>query len=89
MALGAESSDVLRLVIGQGMRPVLVGAGLGLAASALLARTLGGLLYGVGATDPATLGAVVAILLAVSLSAIAVPARRATRVDPVVALRSE
>ncbi len=87
MALGAEQRDILRLVVGQGLRPVLLGATLGLVAALVLGRTLAGLLYGIRATDPLTLLAVAAVLLAVALLAIVVPARRAARVDPAVALR--
>jgi len=89
MALGAERSAVRRLVVVQGMRLVALGVVLGLAGSLLLTRFLKGMLYGVGTTDVATLVTVPLVLLAVALVATVLPAARATRVDPVVALRSE
>jgi len=89
VALGARSRDVLRLVVTQGMRPVLAGVVLGLAASLALTRLMEGLLFGVSATDPATFAATAALLSAVALAACLVPALRATRVDPAAALRQE
>jgi putative ABC transport system permease protein len=89
MALGAERSDVLRLVIGQGMIPVWAGLIAGLCIAVALSRTLSGVLYGVNPTDPLTFGAVSLVLIIISLMACAAPARRATRVDPLVALRYE
>ncbi|MCW5981447.1 MAG: ABC transporter permease [Bryobacteraceae bacterium] len=89
MALGARQADVLRVVVGQGMLPVLAGLALGLAASFGLTRLMTGMLYGVSAGDPATLIGVALTLTAVALVAILVPARRAARVAPVAALRSE
>jgi putative ABC transport system permease protein len=89
VALGARTRDVLRLVVGQGMRPVLFGVVAGLAASFALTRLLEGLLFGVSATDPATFAATAAVLAAVALAACLLPALRATRVDPAAALKHE
>ena len=89
VALGAHDSDVLRLVMQRGL--LLTGTGLviGIAAALALGRVVAGLLYGVTATDPATLLAVTLFLAAVAMLATYLPARRATRVDPMVALRAE
>src|SRR3989441_1872933 len=89
MALGAESSDVLRLVVGMGLRLVASGVGLGLIASVALGRVIATQLWGVSAYDPWTLTCVPVVLLITGLVACWVPARRAASVDPLVALRYE
>ena len=89
MALGARPADVLRLVMGEAMGVAVAGAAAGLAAALALTRLMSGLLYGVAATDPATFAGVGAVLIAVSLIATYIPARRAVGVDPLRALRSE
>lgn len=89
VALGASSADVLGQVLGRGMILVLVGIGLGWIGALAASRAVAGLLYEVGAADPATYLAVSLMLVAVGAFAIYVPARRAARVDPMVALRSE
>src|SRR5262245_14472494 len=89
MALGAESRDILRLVIGKGMSLTLIGVGLGGAVSLALTRFLSSLLVGVSATDPLTFLAVPLLLTSIALLAALIPARRATKVDPMIALRCE
>ena len=89
MALGAEPRDVMKLVLRQGVMLALLGLGIGLAASLVLTRALSSQLFGVTATDPLTFAAVATVLLAVALLACYIPARRAMRVDPMVALRHE
>jgi predicted permease len=89
LAVGAQRNDVLRLVVGQGFRLALVGLGIGVAGALALTHYLSSLLFGVKPNDPLTFAAVSLLLLAVALLAAYIPARRATKVDPIVALRHE
>ncbi len=89
VALGAQKSDVLRLVVGQGTIPVLVGMGIGIVAALGLTRLLSSLLYGVRPADPLTFASVLLILASVASLAAYLPARRAAKIDPLVALRYE
>ena len=89
MALGAQRREILGLVVGQGMRPIVAGIGIGILGAIGLTRFIAKLLFGVAPLDPVTFGLVIAVLLAVGLIACWIPARRATQVDPLTALRAE
>jgi ABC-type antimicrobial peptide transport system permease subunit len=89
MALGAQTRDVLRLVVNQGMKPVLIGLGIGIVSAFALGRLITTQLYQVSAHNPALLAGSTVLLAAIALIACLLPARRATRVDPIQALRTE
>jgi putative ABC transport system permease protein len=89
VALGAGRRDVLRLVVGQGMKPVLAGLAIGLAGASALTRLMKALLFGVSSSDPLTFGSIALLLALVALLACWIPARRAARVNPIIALRQE
>src|SRR5262249_19614356 len=89
VALGAQRREVLKLVVRQGMKLALIGIAIGLAASFALTRLMSSLLFDVNAADPATLTLVVLLLTCVALLACYIPARQATKVDPMIALRHE
>jgi putative ABC transport system permease protein len=88
-AMGAQPRDIFRLVVGHGMKLTLAGIGFGLIGSLALTRLMSSFLFGVTATDPATYGGVAVLLLGIALLACYVPARRASKVDPIIALRYE
>jgi ABC-type antimicrobial peptide transport system permease subunit len=89
IALGAQSRNVLRLVLGDGLKMTVIGVAVGLLAAFGLTRLLTGMVYGVSTTDPATFAAIAVLLIVVALLACYIPARRATKVDPLTALRYE
>jgi putative ABC transport system permease protein len=89
MALGASAGDVLKLVVGQGLMLTIAGIAIGLGSALMITRVMTSLLYGVNATDPLTFGVIALLLAGVALAASLIPARRALKVDPMVALRYE
>jgi putative ABC transport system permease protein len=89
VAIGAGSGDVLRMVLGQGLRTIFIGVAIGITGSLALTRTVESLLFGVTATDPLTFGSVTLLLVGAALLACYIPARRASKVDPMIALRAE
>ena len=89
MALGAQRGDILRMILGQGTKLALIGAGIGIAGALAMTRLMSSQLFGVTATDPLTFLSVSALIVVVALLACYIPARRATKVDPMVALRYE
>jgi putative ABC transport system permease protein len=89
VALGASTSDVLRMILGEGMRITLIGVGIGVAAALALTRLIANVIYGVSAYDPLTFFGVAILLIGVALLACYLPAKRAMRVDPIIALRYE
>jgi putative ABC transport system permease protein len=89
VALGAQRGDIFRLIVGQGVAIALIGVGAGLVASLALTRFLSGQLFGVSAHDPLTFAAVALLLMFVASLACYIPARRAAKVDPIIALKFE
>jgi putative ABC transport system permease protein len=89
MALGASASDVLRLVVGQGLKLIVIGVVIGLGGALAATRVLQSILFNVSPTDPVTFIGITALLMTISLLACWIPARRASKVDPMVALRYE
>jgi predicted permease len=89
VALGAVTGDVLKMILGQGLRTIFIGVAIGFAGALVLTRAVGSLLFGVTATDPLTFGGVTLLLVGAALLACYIPARRAAQVDPMVALRYE
>jgi ABC-type antimicrobial peptide transport system permease subunit len=89
VALGATASDVKRMILGQGLRTIAIGVASGAAASLALTRAVRAMLFGVSPTDPLTFAGVTLLLVGVTLLACYLPARRATRVDPMIALRAD
>jgi ABC-type antimicrobial peptide transport system permease subunit len=89
MALGARSADLLRLIVGKGARLAVYGTVAGLGAALLLSGVVQGLLFGISPTDPQVLGAVALVTIVAAIAASYLPARRATRIEPVTSLRSQ
>jgi putative ABC transport system permease protein len=89
MALGARAGDVLRMVVGEGLALALLGVALGVLGAALATRAIADRLYGVSPTDPVTFAGVAVLLASVAAAASYIPARRAARVEPMIALRAE
>jgi ABC-type antimicrobial peptide transport system permease subunit len=89
MALGAQLTDVLRMVVTEGMTPTLIGVAIGLAGALALGRVLATLIYGIQATDPLTIASVSVLLIVIAMVASLIPAYRATHIEPVKALREE
>jgi putative ABC transport system permease protein len=89
MALGAQRRDVMRLILGQAFRVILAGVAIGITFAFLLTRLMASLIFSVSATDPFSFAAVTILLILIALAACYIPARRAMRVDPMVALRHE
>ena len=87
IALGAQRADVLRLILGEGTRTALIGVVFGIVAALVLTRLMSNQLFGVSAQDPLTFAAVASLLMIVAIAACYVPARRAMKIDPIVALR--
>jgi putative ABC transport system permease protein len=89
MAMGAQAADVLRMVVGQGMKLAIAGTVIGVALAVAIARVISSMLFGVTARDPLTFAATSLVLISVALLACYLPARRAAKVDPTIALRHE
>jgi putative ABC transport system permease protein len=89
VTLGAQPSDVFRDIVGEGLRFALLGVAVGVAGGLIVTRLLQSFLYGISASDPVTFSVVTALLILVAIAASFFPARRATRVDPIIALRYE